>query len=188
MDVLPTRLPGVVVVQPRVFGDDRGFFQEIYHSDRYEQHGLPAAMVQDNLSRSRKGVLRGLHYQHPRPQGKLVYVLEGAIWDVAVDIRTGSPTRGQWVGECLSAENHRQLYIPEGFAHGFVVLSDTALVAYKCTEKYYPEFDAGIRFDDPALAIEWPVDTPLLSGKDAAAPLLADVPANRLPQFIARAA
>lgn len=188
MDVIETALPGVVIIEPRVFGDDRGYFKELYNADRYGKFGLPTTMVQDNLSFSERGVLRGLHYQHPNPQGKLVYALKGEIWDVAVDIREGSPTRGQWVGVTLSADNHRQLYIPEGFAHGFCVVSEQAMVAYKCTERYRPECDANIRWDDPELAIHWPISQPLLSPKDAVAPLLKDVAAERLPRYLTRAA
>lgn len=183
MRLIETGLSGVVVVEPQVFGDERGFFQEIFNAARYEQAGLPAAMVQDNLSRSSRGVLRGLHYQWPSPQGKLVYVLEGEIFDVAVDIRQGSPSVGRWVGETLSATNHRQLYIPEGFAHGFCVLSESALVAYKCTRLYQPQYDAAVAWDDPQLAIDWPLRDPVLSSKDAAAPRLRDIPSGRLPRM-----
>lgn len=186
MKIIETKLPGCVVLEPAVFGDARGFFFETWNAERFGQHGLPMTFVQSNVSSSSKGVLRGLHYQWPRPQGKLVSVLEGEVFDVAVDIRRGSPTFGAWEGVLLSAENKRQFWIPEGFAHGFLVLSDTALFSYLCTEVYVKEADAGIRWDDPAVGIDWPVDVaPLLSEKDANAPLLADVATERLPVFAA---
>lgn len=174
---------GVLLLEPKVFGDERGWFRETWHGARYAEFGLPAEFRQDNVSLSWRGVLRGLHYQHPRGQGKLVSVLEGVVFDVAVDIRHGSPTFGRWVGCTLDAEAHRQLYIPPGFAHGFVVLSERALFAYKCTELYDPAGDAAIRWDDPAIGIEWPVHGPLLSEKDAAAPRLGEVVPERLPRY-----
>lgn len=180
MKVIPTNLPGVVLIEPKVFSDPRGFFLETWNRAAYEQAGLPATMAQDNLSSSKQGVLRGLHYQYPFPQGKLVQVLEGEIFDVAVDIRPGSPTFSQWSGARLSSDNRRQIYIPEGFAHGFCVLSPVALVAYKCTELYRPECDAGVAWNDPEIGIDWPVTSPVLSMKDAAAPRLADIPVDRL--------
>ncbi len=185
MKIIETKLPGCVVIEPAVFGDARGFFFETWNAERFGQHGLPTRFVQSNVSSSAKGVLRGLHYQWPRPQGKLVSVLVGEVFDVAVDIRRGSPTFGQWEGVMLSAENKRQFWIPEGFAHGFAVLSDTAVFSYLCTDVYVKEADAGVRWDDPAVGVEWPVDAPLLSEKDTAAPLLADIDEARLPVFAA---
>ena len=183
MEVTPTALPEVLLIRPRIFRDDRGSFHETWHSERYEQAGIPSAFVQDNVSLSRRGVIRGLHYQYPDPQGKLVMVLHGEVFDVAVDIRQGSPTFGQWEGALLSAENGHQLWIPEGFAHGFAVVSETAIFAYKCTRLYNPAGDAAIRFDDPAVGVEWGIHDPILSGKDFAAPFLSAVPADRLPPY-----
>lgn len=185
MNIVETSLPGCRVIEPAVFGDARGFFFETWNAERFGQHGLPTRFVQSNVSSSAKGVLRGLHYQWPRPQGKLVSVLVGDVFDVAVDIRRGSPTFGQWEGVMLSAENKRQFWIPEGFAHGFAVLSDTAVFSYLCTDVYVKEADAGVRWDDPAVGVEWPVGAPLLSEKDTAAPLLADIDEARLPVFAA---
>jgi dTDP-4-dehydrorhamnose 3,5-epimerase len=183
MNVVPTDLPGVLIIEPKVFGDSRGFFLELWNEERYRQAGIPPLTAQDNLSRSGRGVLRGLHFQYPEPQGKLVYVLEGEVFDVAVDIRRGSPTFGRWTGCELSAENCRQFYVPEGFAHGFCVLSETVLFAYKCTRYYRPEFETAIAWDDPAIGIPWPIKDPKLSAKDRAAVRLADIPADRLPPF-----
>jgi dTDP-4-dehydrorhamnose 3,5-epimerase len=183
MNIIPTSLPEVVVVEPKVFGDARGFFMETFNRDRYGAAGLPSAFVQDNVSCSARGVLRGLHYQEPHPQGKLLFVLQGAIFDVAVDIRRGSPSFGRWVGVTLSSENKRQLYVPPGFAHGFRVTSDTALVIYKCTEVYRPEAEHGVRWDDPQIGVEWPAGQPLLSDKDRRAPLLGEVPPDELPDY-----
>ena len=183
MNVLETDLPGVLVFEPKVFGDERGFFMETWREDRYEAAGLPARFVQDNLSFSRRGVLRGLHFQNPDQQGKLVYVLQGEVYDVAVDIRVGSPTFGEWTAVILSAENKRQFYIPEGFAHGFLVTSDTALFAYKCTATYNAKAEAGVLWNDPQIGIEWPVEVPVLSEKDLAVPPLAEMPVERLPRY-----
>ena len=183
MRVVPTDLPDVLVVEPRVFGDHRGYFLETFQARRYAEAGIPGPFVQDNLSFSQRGVLRGLHYQHPHAQGKLVWVLQGEVFDVAVDIRRGSPTFGRWVGVRLSGENKRQLWIPPGFAHGFCVLSETALFTYKCTDYYAPEDEGTVRWDDPDLGIEWPVEEPALSAKDAAAPMLAEIPVERLPPY-----
>ncbi|KLI98621.1 dTDP-4-dehydrorhamnose 3,5-epimerase [Luteimonas sp. FCS-9] len=183
MKIIETTLPGAVVLEPAVFGDARGFFFETWNAERFGQHGLPTTFVQSNVSSSAKGVLRGLHYQWPRPQGKLVSVLQGEVFDVAVDIRRGSPTFGQWEGVLLSAENKRQFWIPEGFAHGFAVLSETALFSYLCTDVYVKEADAGVRWDDPRIGIEWPIDAPQLSDKDAHAPLLSDIAQDRLPDL-----
>jgi dTDP-4-dehydrorhamnose 3,5-epimerase len=179
MNVRETSLPGVLIVEPRVFRDDRGAFWESFQSERYAAGGLPGGFAQDNYSRSTRGVLRGLHFQDPLPQGKLAFVLEGQVWDVAVDIRPGSKDFGRWVGVELSAVNGLQLWIPPGFAHGFQVLSDSALFAYKCTERYAPEADGGIRWNDPQLAIPWPIAPPVLSAKDAALPTLAEWAARR---------
>jgi len=176
-------LPGVLLFEPKVFEDDRGFFMETYHMGKYSGAGLDRAFVQDNLSHSRRFTLRGLHYQLNRPQGKLIYVIAGEVFDIALDIRRGSPTFGQWTGLQLSGENRRQLYVPEGFAHGFCVLSESADVMYKCTDFYAPGDEYGILWSDPALAIEWPVENPILSQKDAANPPLKDVPDNRLPVY-----
>jgi len=181
--VLETGLDGVVIIEPQVHGDHRGFFQESWKVSSYGRHGLPVTFSQANVSRSEKGVLRGLHYQFRQPQGKLVTVLEGRIFDVAVDIRVGSPCFGQWAGVELTAENHRQLYIPEGFAHGFIVLSDTALFHYHCTTEYAVEFDAAIAWDDPDIAVKWPREPDSISAKDREACRLCDVPADRLPEF-----
>lgn len=185
MRVVETKLPDCVIVEPAVFGDARGFFFETWNAERFGQVGLPTRFVQSNVSRSTKGVLRGLHYQWPRPQGKLVTVLQGEVFDVAVDLRRGSPNFGQWDAVVLSASNKRQIWVPEGFAHGFAVLSDEALFSYLCTDVYVEEADAGVRWDDPAIGIDWPVDAPLLSDKDAHAPLLADIAEERLPVFVA---
>lgn len=182
MNVLETRLPGVLIIEPDVFGDARGFFMETWSQERYREVGLPAGFVQDNLSRSARGVLRGLHFQSPHPQGKLISVLEGEVFDVAVDVRTGSPTFGEWVGEVLSSVNRRQLYVPEGFAHGFVVTDDTALFSYKCTEYYHPETERSILWNDPEIGIEWPIGDPILSDKDGRAPRLAAIPSDKLPR------
>ena len=168
-----------------MFGDERGFFMETWNAVRYGELGLPDRFVQSNVSSSAQGVLRGLHYQWPNPQGKLVSVLEGEVYDVAVDIRRGSPTFGQWTAVVLSAQNKRQMWIPEGFAHGFAVLSERALLSYMCTNVYDKAADAGVRWDDPALGIDWPVGNPSLSQKDAAAPLLAQVAQERLPVLVA---
>jgi dTDP-4-dehydrorhamnose 3,5-epimerase len=183
MKAVSTSLPGVLVVEPQVFGDHRGFFYESYNEAKYAKLGIHANFVQNNVSRSAKGVLRGLHYQWPNPQGKLVSVLEGEVYDVAVDIRRGSPTYGQWAGVMLTAENRRHMWIPAGFAHGFCVLSDFATFTYQCTSLYDPAADASICWNDAALAIDWPISNPLISAKDAKAPLLAEVPADRLPTY-----
>lgn len=183
MKVIKTPLPGVLIVEPRVFGDARGFFLETFNEARYTEHGIAGDWVQDNMSRSSAGVLRGLHYQWPEPQGKLVSVVEGAVWDVAVDIRQGSPTFGQWFGTELDAESHRQLWIPPGFAHGFVVTQGPVLFTYKCTAPYRAEYDAGVAWDDPDLGIEWPTGEVQVSDKDAKLPRLKDVAPDRLPVY-----
>ena len=182
MRALPTALPGVIVVEPVVHRDSRGFFLETYHERRYREAGITATFVQDNHSRSMRGTVRGLHFQVRRPQGKLVRALAGEMFDVAVDIRRGSPTFGRWVGARLSAENFRQIYVPPGFAHGFCILSEVGEVEYKCTELYDPEDELGIAWNDPQVGIEWPVSEPLLSAKDKAAPRLSEV-MDRLPAY-----
>lgn len=183
MKCIQTPLPGVYVIEPKIFGDSRGFFYESYNEKDFREHGIDRRFVQSNVSRSSRGVLRGLHYQWPRPQGKLVSVLEGEVYDVAVDIRRGSPTFGQWAAAMLTAENHRHFWIPEGFAHGFCVVSDYATFSYQCTELYDAAADAGIAWNDPALAIDWPVIDPVLSEKDKKAPILAEVAPERLPEY-----
>jgi dTDP-4-dehydrorhamnose 3,5-epimerase len=174
--VLATELPGVLLLEPRVFEDARGSFQELYHERRYAEAGIPGPFVQDNLSRSVRGTLRGLHFQEPHAQGKLIQVLSGSVYDVVVDVRRGSPTFGRWVGLTLSAESQRQLWVPPGFAHGFCVTSERCDFLYKCTEFQAPGSERGIAWDDPALAIPWPVAEPLLSPKDARLPRLAEAP------------
>ena len=183
MNVKETKLPGVLIVEPDVFADERGFFLETWSTTRYEEAGIPGPFVQDNASFSRKGILRGLHYQHPQSQGKLVQVLSGEVVDVAVDIRAGSPTFGQWISEVLSGTNHRQMYIPPGFAHGYCVASETALFSYKCTDFYNPATEGGIVWNDPDLGIDWPIAEPVLSGKDTDYPGLRDIPQDKLPPF-----
>jgi dTDP-4-dehydrorhamnose 3,5-epimerase len=173
--VIETTLPGVMLVEPRVFGDARGYFFESYHAARYEEAGIPTNFVQDNLSRSVKGTLRGLHFQDPHPQGKLVYCVRGAVFDVAVDIRRGSPHFGKWFGAELSEENHRQMWVPAGFAHGFCVLSESADFFYKCTDLYHGDCDRGVAWDDPDIGVKWPVESPLLSDKDRRLPRLRDL-------------
>ena len=184
MRVLETGLDGVVIIEPKVHGDERGFFQESWKVSSYGSHGLPVAFSQANISRSARGVLRGLHYQFQQPQGKLVSVLEGRIFDVAVDIRPNSSSFGQWAGVELSADSHRQLYIPEGFAHGFIVLSSSALFHYYCTTEYSPQYDAAIAWNDPDIAVKWPCQPEAVSAKDIAAPFLRDVPVERLPGWV----
>lgn len=183
MKVIRTKLQGVFVIEPDVFADARGFFLETWAHRRYSEAGLPSIFVQDNLSRSSKGILRGLHLQHPYGQGKLVHVVHGEVFDVAVDVRVGSPTFGQWVGTTLTGDNHKQVYIPPGFAHGFCVLSEHALFSYKCTEAYHRESEIGIIWNDPDLGIEWPVTDPQLSAKDAVFPRLHEIPKDRLPPW-----
>ncbi|HWE23427.1 MAG TPA: dTDP-4-dehydrorhamnose 3,5-epimerase [Myxococcales bacterium] len=175
MRVLPTQLPGVVVVEPDVFRDARGYFLETFHQQRYREAGISCSFVQENQSRSVRGTLRGMHAQLRKPQGKLVRVLQGEIFDVAVDVRPGSATFGKWTAERLSAESFRQMFVPPGFAHGFCVLSEFAEVAYSCTELYDRSDEIGFRWNDPAVGINWPIDRPLLSEKDAALPTLAEL-------------
>jgi dTDP-4-dehydrorhamnose 3,5-epimerase len=175
MDVIQTNIPGVVIIEPEVFGDTRGFFLETFQAERYASHGIHGPFVQDNLSRSARGVVRGLHLQHPNPQGKLVMVLRGCILDVAVDARVGSPTFGHHVAIEISDENHRQIWVPRGFAHGFAVLSESADFFYKCNDFYRPSEEIVVRWNDPAIGINWGIERPVLSARDAAAPLLAKV-------------
>lgn len=175
MEIEQTPIEGVRVIIPKVFSDPRGYFMETYQRERFEAAGLPGHFVQDNLSHSTRGTLRGLHFQHPRAQAKLVQVIAGEIFDVAVDIRSDSPTFGQWFGLRLSSTNHRQLFIAAGLAHGFCVLSDEAHVVYKCTDYYAPQNEGGILWSDPDIGIDWPVASPLLSEKDRAYPLLRDL-------------
>jgi dTDP-4-dehydrorhamnose 3,5-epimerase len=177
MNVIQTRLPGVLILEPKVFGDARGFFSESWNERVFrEATGVDPRFVQDNHSRSGRHVLRGLHYQLVKPQGKLVRVVSGEVFDVAVDMRRASPTFGQWAGALLNDANHRQMWVPPGFAHGFVVLSETADFLYKTTDYWYPEHDRGIAWNDPEIGIDWPLQgaTPLLAAKDAAAPRFAD--------------
>ena len=182
MKVTELGLPGILLIEPKVFEDDRGFFMETFHADRYAEFGIPRNFVQDNHSKSARGTLRGLHYQLGKPQGKLVRVTQGEVFDVAVDVRSGSPNFGKWAGTMLTETNKHQLYIPEGFAHGFCVMSETAEFLYKCTDFYAPEEERGIRWDDPGLAIDWPVANPLLSEKDRNYPLLSEA-GEDLPRY-----
>lgn len=183
MNVSSTILSGLLIIEPRVFSDPRGFFVETWHQRRYQELGLPSQFVQDNLSSSTHGALRGLHFQHPNAQGKLVCVLQGEVFDVAVDIRVGSPTFGKSVCVMLSSENKRQVYVPEGFAHGFCVTSESALVVYKCTDFYAPQSEGGVLWNDPDLGIDWPVRIPILSDKDTRYVPLSQIPRERLPQY-----
>jgi dTDP-4-dehydrorhamnose 3,5-epimerase len=176
-------LPEVLLIEPQRFGDARGYFMETYRQERYRNAGIDLGFVQDNLSRSTRGILRGLHLQHPSDQGKLVYVLAGEVFDVAVDVRVGSPRFGKWTGAVLSADDHRQLWIPTGFAHGFCVTSESALFAYKCTAPYSAADELGVIWNDPAIGIVWPLADPTLSAKDAALPRLADIDPARLPRY-----
>jgi dTDP-4-dehydrorhamnose 3,5-epimerase len=179
---IPTELPGVILIEPDVHGDARGFFLETYHEQKYAQAGIRATFVQDNHSRSSRGTLRGLHFQDARPQGKLVRVVEGEVYDVAVDIRRGSPTFAEHVGVLLSASSFRQLYIPPNFAHGFCVTSEVAQFEYKCTDFYDPAGELAVAWDDPDLAIPWPIESPELSARDTGAPRLCEL-TDRLPVY-----
>lgn len=180
MNVITCDIPGLLLIEPKVFGDARGFFLETWNQKRYEDAGVSGRFVQDNISFSRRGILRGLHFQNPRAQGKLLQVLQGEVFDVAVDLRRSSAQFGRWHGVHLSAENKRQFYVPPGFAHGFAVLSETALFHYKCTESYSPTDEVVLRWNDPAVGIEWPLQDPLLSDRDAKGLPLADIPVDRL--------
>ena len=183
MKTKETKLTGVIILEPDVFSDERGYFLETWNRTRYESVGIPGIFVQDNVSFSKKGILRGLHFQYPQPQGKLIQVLSGQVVDVAVDIRLGSPTFGQWISEELSDANNKQMYIPPGFAHGYFVTSETAIFSYKCTDFYNPATEQGIIWNDPDLKIDWPITEPILSPKDAGYSKLKDIPPEKLPQF-----
>ena len=183
LSFIETELQGVMTIEPLVFNDSRGFFLETYHFDKYSENGLVTRFVQDNHSHSIKGTLRGLHYQLKHPQGKLLYVIKGEIFDVAVDIRKGSPTFGKWAGVTLSDENKRQLYVPPGFAHGFCVLSEEADVIYKCTDFYAPDDEYGIIWNDPDIGINWPTANPVLSDKDINYSKLNNLSKNLLPIY-----
>lgn len=186
MKIERTPLSGVLLITPDVHGDERGYFKERWNRRRFHEAGFDFDFVQDNLSFSRKGILRGLHFQNPNGQGKLVQALQGEVFDVAVDIRRSSPTFGQWFGAHLSGHNHQQMYIPPGFAHGFYVLSETALFAYNCTDYYAPACEHSLRFDDPDIGIVWPLDEPpVISDKDRNAVSLRDFPIDRLPTYVA---
>ncbi len=180
MNVQKTPLPGVLLVDAKIWNDPRGYFVELWQSDRYGEHGMPREFKQDNISFSKKGVLRGLHFQNPNTQGKLVFPLEGEIWDVVVDLRKSSPTFRRWFGVPLSAAKKQQIWVPAGFAHGFVVTSETALVVYKCTDVYAAKSEWGVRWDDPELGIEWPTREPILSDKDKVYPTLKELPERAL--------
>ena len=183
MKVTHTDLPEVLLVEPLIFADGRGYFGEVFSARRYAALGIDGPFAQDNVTFSRNGVLRGLHFQHPNGQGKLVYVLRGEVFDVAVDVRVQSARFGRWASAVLSAANHAQIFIPAGFAHGFVVTSTDAIVAYKCTDYYAPQSEQSIRWDDPDIGIAWPVAAPQLSARDESAPLLREIPRDRLPPY-----
>jgi len=183
MNVHKTELDGVVVIEPNVFNDQRGYFLETYNQKRYQEIGINSNFVQDNLSFSKKGTLRGLHYQYPHDQAKLVQVIQGEVFDVVVDIRRKSPMFGKWIGQYLSDENNLQIFVPEGFAHGFCVLSDTALFHYKCSDFYAPECEGGVLWSDPDVGVDWPLDSPLVSEKDAQFSCLKDIAEDRLPSY-----
>lgn len=185
MEFKPTTLPEVILLEPDVHRDERGFFLETYHEEKYRAGGIVERFVQDNHSRSARGALRGLHAQLEPAQAKLVRVVEGEIWDVAVDVRRGSPSFGRFVAVTLSGENFRQLYVPRGFAHGFCVLSETADVEYKVTAPYRAEGEISVAWNDPAIGIPWPLESPALSGRDAGAPLLSEIQ-DRLPSYSGR--
>ncbi len=180
MNISRCELAGLLMIEPRVFGDPRGFFVETWNRRRYQECGITTEFVQDNLSCSRRGILRGLHFQNPTPQAKLVSVWQGEVFDVAVDIRRGSPTFGRWHGVHLSSENKRQFFIPPGFAHGFLVLSEIALFHYKCSDFYTPQHEVALRWDDPDLAIQWPGKDPVVSERDSKGLWFRDVPRERL--------
>ena len=183
MQFTKTALPDVFLIEPDVFKDDRGFFMETYHQRKYAEGGIGQVFIQDNYSHSRYGILRGLHYQLKNAQGKLILVITGEIFDIVVDIRLGSPKFGQWLGTYLSAENRRQIFVPEGFAHGFIVLSDSVDVIYKCTDFYNPGDEYGIFWADPTIGIDWPIRNPILSDKDSKNPKLSEIPEELLPAF-----
>ena len=176
-------LPDIIIIEPDIYKDARGHFLETYQTQRYLDHGIPDRFLQDNISDSGKGVLRGLHYQLGRPQGKLIWVVLGEVFDVVVDIRRGSPTFGKWMGMTLSSKEYQQVYVPKGFAHGFCVTSEKALLVYKCTDYYAPAEERGIRWNDPTLGIQWPIEEPILSEKDGGYPDFENVSVNDLPMF-----
>ncbi len=178
-----TDLPGVLLIDPAVFKDSRGFFMETFHQKKYAEAGIDHTFIQDNYSHSTQGTLRGLHYQLKHPQGKLIYVIKGEIFDVAVDIRQGSPGFGKWVGQYLSGNNKRQIFVPEGFAHGFCVISETADVLYKTTDLYNPDDEYGVLWSDPTIGIDWPIEAPIVSDKDKQFPGLKDVPKTHIPIY-----
>jgi dTDP-4-dehydrorhamnose 3,5-epimerase len=184
MRVIPTQLEDILVIEPDLFSDSRGFFLETYNADRYRSYGIDRHFVQDNMSLSVKNTLRGLHFQVSRPQAKLVQVIRGEIFDVAVDVRASSPTFGRWAGVYLSDTNRHQIFIPEGFAHGFCVLSETAIFSYKCSDFYDPADEGGVLWSDPQMAIDWPVKNPTLSNKDLNYPHLSDLTVEQLPKQI----
>ncbi len=184
MKIIKTELPGVLIIEPKVFKDDRGFFMETFHKQKYEEAGITSSFVQDNLSLSQKNTLRGLHYQHPHGQAKLVQVLQGSVLDIAVDIRRGSPSFGKWISIELNDSNKRQLFIPSGFAHGFLVLAETATFNYKCSDLYSPADEKGVLFSDPDLGITWPQVDYILSEKDTQYPPLCDIPEDHLPKYL----
>ena len=185
MKITETDIPGVLIIDPDVHGDQRGWFMETWQEQRYADAGIPGPFVQDNMALSSHGILRGLHLQHTHAQGKLVQVILGEVYDVAVDARRGSPHFGQWVGVILSGDTRRQLWVPPGFAHGYVVTSNQAIFSYKCTDFYHPENELSIRWDDEDIGIDWPiVGQPSLSGKDADAPMLREIAAERLPEYL----
>jgi dTDP-4-dehydrorhamnose 3,5-epimerase len=183
MNIKEVKIQGILIIEPDVFKDERGFFLETWNKERYEKIGIQYSFVQDNISFSKKGILRGLHFQYPQPQGKLIQVLSGQVIDIAVDIRIGSPTYGQWHSEILSNVNLRQMYAPPGFAHGYCVMSESAIFSYKCTDFYNPNTERGIIWNDPDLNINWPIEEPVLSPKDAKYPMLKDLPPDKLPRF-----
>lgn len=184
MNIIPTPIPDVLIIEPKVLGDERGFFLETWQQERYAEAGIGPQFVQDNLAYSRHGVLRGLHLQNPHAQGKLVQVLHGEVFDVAVDVRRGSPSFGRWHGCLLSAENKRQFWVPAGFAHGYLVTSEDALFNYKCTDTYHPETQFSVRWDDPAIGIDWPLSgPPTLSDADRNALALTEIDPERLPRL-----
>jgi len=183
MDIMETEIPGLKIIQPKIFGDPRGFFFESYNAERYAALGISNKFVQDNVSFSTQGILRGLHFQNPGSQGKLVSVLQGEVFDVAVDVRQGSPTFGKWFGLYLNSETKQQFWVPEGFAHGFVVTSPTAMFCYKCDSYYQPQSEFSLQWNDPDLGVSWPVEQPTLSTKDQKAKRLRDFQSNELPVY-----
>ena len=183
MKVEKTKFPGLFVLKPQAFGDVRGYFMELYHSEKYANAGIRATFVQDNISVSRQGCLRGLHYQFPNSQGKLIWAVQGSVFDVVVDIRRGSPTFGQWFGTEISSDNRKQLWVPPGFAHGFCVMSETVAFMYKCTDFYSPQSEYTILWNEPSLNIKWPLLSPVLSEKDKNGHLLRDIDPEKLPEY-----